>query len=170
MSKKEATSIVMKRGSTWFLRAAIGALGIGVLALCIFALPPAWQAVPDEYPDITYVFYGILTAMYVAAVPFFIALYQALLLLNYIDKNTVFSELSARALKRVTYCAVAISAVYVAILPLLYVWVQKDDAPGLMVIGMIISGTSLAVGIFAAVLRRLVQEAVNIKSENDLTV
>jgi hypothetical protein len=162
---------VMKQGSTFLLRAAVLALGAVVLALCIFALPASWRAVPGEYsPDISYAFYGILSAMYVATVPFFIALHQALRLLSYIDKNKAFSVYSVRALKRIAYCAAAVSAVFALVLPLFYVWAQADDAPGLVIIGMILCGAPLVVSVFAAVLQRLLNEAIEMKSENDLTV
>jgi hypothetical protein len=160
----------MKRVSTLFLRATVIGIGAIVLALCIFALPPMWAAVPEEYPEITYVFYGILFGMYAAAVPFFIALRQTLKLLSYIDKNKAFSELSVKALKRITYCAVTIFGLFVAILPFFYIWAEKDDAPGLIIIGMILATASLAVGVFAAVLKQLLGAAIAIKSENDLTV
>ena len=161
----------MKRIPTFFLRGAVFVIGAAVLALCIFALPALWRAVPGEYhPEMTKALYGIILTMYAAAVPFFIGLYQALQLLNLIDKNKAFSKLSAKALRRITYCAVAISAVYTASLPLFYVWAENDDAPGLIVIGMIFVGASLTVAVFAAVLERLFLDATKMKSENDLTV
>jgi hypothetical protein len=43
---------------------------------------------------------------------------------------------------------------------------DKDDAPGLVFVPF----ASLVIAVFAAVLRRLLQEAINIKTENDLTV
>lgn len=161
---------VTTRGSTLILRLAVIAVGVAVLAFCIFALPAMWVAVPKEYPLIASVLYGILVAMYLAAIPFFIGLHQALLLLGYIDKNKAFSDLSVRALRRITYCALAISAVYAISLPLFYPWAQADDAPGLVVIGMVLVMAPLVVGVFAAVLGRLLRDAITIKSENDLTV
>ncbi len=55
-------------------------------------------------------------------------------------------------------------------LPLIYIIAEWDDAPGLILIGMVFVGASLVIAVFAAVLRRLLQEAIQIKSENDLTV
>lgn len=160
----------MKRGSTLFLKTAVIFVGVAVLALCIFALPPTWAAVPQEYPSISYALYGVLAVLYLTAVPFIIALYQTLQLLNYIDKNKAFSELSVTALKRITYCAFIVSGVYVLSLPLFYVWAEQDDAPGLIVIAMLFTAAPLVAGVFAAVLRRLLREAIDMKSENDLTV
>lgn len=160
----------MKRGSTFFLRASVITIGAAIAALCIFALPAMWLAVAEEYPDASYALYGVLVAMYFAAVPFFIALYQTLRLLGYIDKNKAFSLLSVKSLKRIAYCGVAVAAVYTVSLPFFYVWAQEEDAPGLLVIGMVFVGASLTIAVFAAVLQRLLKEAIAIKSENDLTV
>lgn len=167
---KVLTSLLVNKGSTFFLRAAIIAIGIVVLALCIFALPATWRAVPGEYPGIDYVFYVILAAMYVAAIPFFFALHQGLLLLNYIDKNKAFSDLSVKALGRIAWCGGMISVIFAGCLPFLYIWADKDDAPGLIVIGMTLVLAPFAVTVLSGVFQRLLREAIAIKSENDLTV
>jgi len=156
--------------STLTLRLAIFAMGAIVLALCLFALPPTWRAVPGEYPDITYVFYGILSALYLAAIPFFYALHQALKLLNRIDKNKAFSKQSVLALRKISYSGLVISMIFTLILPLLYVWAQADDAPGLILMGMLLVGASLTVAVFAGLIERLLKQVIQIKSENDLTV
>lgn len=160
----------MNRGSTFFLRGAVIAIGLVVLALCVFALPAIWRAVPGEYPNHAYVFYCVLIAFYAAAVPFFAALFQAMRLLSYIDANKAFSKLSVKALKRIAYCALAISAVFVANLPFMYIWAENDDAPGLVIVGMFMVLAPFTVAVFAALLQRLFQQAIAIKSENDLTV
>ena len=167
---KQTKIIILKRGSTFFLRAAILAIGIIVLALCIFALPATWRAVPGEYPDITYAFYCIILAMYGAVVPFFIALYQGMRLLSFIDKNKAFSQLSVKALKCVAYCGVAISAFYGATMPFFYVWAESDDAPGLIIISMMLTLAPLVVTVLVTVVQRLLRDAIAMKSENDLTV
>lgn len=160
----------INRGLTLLLRTALLAMGTIVLLLCIFALPAMWRGVEEEYPTITYVFYSILLALYVAAIPFFITLFQSLKLLHYIDKGKAFSNLSVQVLKYIAYCGVVICFIFTAILPLLYVWAEYEDAPGLIVIGMMFVGASLTVSVFAAVMQRLLHEAITYKSENDLTV
>lgn len=160
----------MNRGSTFFLRAAVIAIGAAIAALCIFALPAAWVGIAKEHDDVTYALYGIILAMYAASIPFFIALHQTLRLLGYIDKNKAFSLLSVKALKRIAHCGIGVGAVYIVSLPFFYVWAQEEDAPGLIVIGMVFVGASLTVSVFATILQRLLKEAIAIKSENDLTV
>lgn len=169
MKKIEKT--VLNQASTLILRLAIFAIGAIVLALCVFALPAIWRAVPGEYPSyISYAFYAILAGLYVAAIPFFMALFQALNLLAYIDKNKAFSKLSVKALRKISYCGLAIAAVFTAMLPFMFVWAEADDAPGLILIGMAFVGASLTVAVFAAVMQRLLRQAIDLKNENDLTV
>jgi hypothetical protein len=163
----------MKQGSTIFLKIAVFLIGLPVLALCIFWLPQlAMEAFEQAKKGavLAYVVFGILFVMYVSAIPFLMALYQALNLLSYIDKNEAFSEISVIALKKIKKYAFTISGLYVLALPLVFIIAQWDDAPGLVLVGMVIVGASLVIAVFAAVLQRLLQEAINIKSENDLTV
>lgn len=163
----------MKRGSTLFLRIAVILIGIPILALCTFLLPQiAYKAIAEAIDGsaLAYVVIGTLVIMYISAIPFYIALYQAFKLLNYIDKNQAFSKFSVKSLRKIKKCALTISCLYVAALPLIYVIAEWDDAPGLILIGMVIAGASLVIAVFAAVLLRLLREALYIKSENDLTV
>ncbi|HZG71965.1 MAG TPA: DUF2975 domain-containing protein [Chondromyces sp.] len=163
----------MKRGSTLFLKIAVIFIGIPVLAMCLFLLPQiAGEAneAAERGSDLAFVVYGILMVMYVSAVPFYFALYQSFNLLSYIDKNQAFSELSVEALKKIKNCAIIISGLYVVALPFVCMLAEVDDAPGLMLIGMVMIFAPMVIAVFAAVLQRLLQEAIHIKSENDLTV
>lgn len=158
----------MKRGSTLFLKLTVFLIGTPVLALGIFGL--IWLVNNPANPKYAHLLYPIVSGMYVSVVPFIVALYQAFKLLNYIDKNQAFSELSVKALKIIKLCAMTISGVYVVILPFVFFVAQLDDAPGLIIIGGVPIFASMLIAVFAAVLQRLLQEAINIKSENDLTV
>lgn len=150
----------MKRYSTIFLKIAVILIGMPVLALCIFWLPGFVNYLP----------YPIIIGVYATAITFFYAIYQALKLLGYIDKNKAFSKISVNALKRIKYCAVTISILYGVIAPLLYPIADADDAPGLVAFPLLIIFASAVIAVFAAVLQRLLQDAIDIKSENDLTV
>jgi Protein of unknown function (DUF2975) len=160
----------MKRGTTLFLKIAVILIGIPVLAMCIFLVPEIANFTAKLYPDIAYIKYLVFIDLYAAAIPFYFALYQAFKLLSYIDKNKAFSELSVRALKNIKFCAISISILYVVGMPLFYLIAEKDDAPGIILIGMVIIFASMVIAVFSAVLQRLLQEAIDIKSENDLTV
>jgi hypothetical protein len=150
----------MKRCSTIFLKIAVILIGIPVLALCIFWMPGF----------VGYLQFPIIISVYATAITFFFALYQALKLLSHIDKNKAFSELSVSALKYIKYCAITISIIYTVLIPFLFPVADADDAPGLIALPIIIVFASSVIVVFAAVLQRLLQDAIDIKSENDLTV
>ena len=160
----------MKQGTTLFLKIAVIFMGIPVLALCIFLVPEIANYAAELYPDIAYMKYLVLIDLYATTIPFYFALYQAYKLLSYIDKNNAFSELSVRALKNIKYCAITISILYVAGMPLFYLVGEVDDAPGSILIGMVMIFASMVIAVFAAVLEKLLKNAIDIKSENDLTV
>ncbi|MCM3400042.1 DUF2975 domain-containing protein [Oceanobacillus profundus] len=158
----------MKYGSTLFLKLALFLIGTPVLALSIFGV--YWLVNNPANPEYDHILYPIIIGMYVSVIPFFFALYEAFKLLSYIDKNQAFSKLSVVALKKIKWCAITISGLYVLIIPFVYIVAELDDAPGLIIIGMVPIFASMVIAVFAAVLQRLLEEAIHIKSENDLTV
>ncbi|MEG6586794.1 DUF2975 domain-containing protein [Dendrosporobacter sp. 1207_IL3150] len=157
----------MKR-ETLFLKLAVILIGVPILALCIWGLP--WLIKNPVNPVYAHMIYPIVIGMYVSAIPFYIALYQALKILSYIDKNNAFSKLSVKALAIIKYCAVTISTLYVVMLPFVFFVAEKDDAPGLIIFGMVPILASMVIAVFAAVLQKLLKNAIDIKLENDLTV
>jgi membrane protease YdiL (CAAX protease family) len=154
----------MKRSSTLFLRGAVLLITLVVLALCVFALPAGLRS---EHAG---PYRPILWGLYITAIPFFIGAYQTWKLLGNIDQNQAFSRTSVTALGNIKYCAAIISVLYAAGLPYLYMVANQDDAPGVLLLGLVLTVTSGVIATFAAVLQKLLQEAIHIKSENDLTV
>lgn len=159
----------VKQGSTTFLKVIIFLAGIAVLALCIFLVPHIANFASKLYPNISPMKYLIFMVMYGSALSFYFALYQAFNLLRYIDEKTVFTELSVKALKNIKCCAIIISSLYVLGMPIFHLIARKVDPP-IGILGFIIIFASLIIAVFAAILQRLLQEAITIKSENDLTV
>lgn len=162
--------IDMTRGSTLFLRAAV--LGLGFIVALLGALlgQAIYEEWPGQFPNIINLRYLALVVIAVVICAFWTALYQAMKLLNYIDKNTVFSKLSVAALRNVKYAALVMAIALCAGMPVIYLVAQKDDAPGLILIGMAFAAAPVVVAVAAAVGQRLLQTVITIKSENDLTV
>ncbi|MGM7719483.1 DUF2975 domain-containing protein [Metabacillus sp. Hm71] len=160
----------MKLVSTLFLKIAVILLGLPVLALCIFLVPELGSVAAKLLPEFAFIKYLVFIVFYASAIPFYFALYQAFKLLRYIDKNEAFSQISVTALKKIKYCAMTISCLHVLVLPLFYLFAEIDDAPGVIFVGLVVPFASMVIAVFAAVLQRLLQEAIDIKSENDLTV
>lgn len=153
----------MKQGSTLFLKVVIYLIGLAVLALCVIIGGVTVSGNAGMYLP-------ILVGIFFTALPFFFALYQGLLLLRYIENGTAFSEISVKTIQKIKYCAFTISVLYAAGMPIIMYVADKDDAPGAVLIGLILIFAPLVTGVFAAVLEKLLQNAIEIKSENDLTV
>ena len=158
----------LKRGSTLFLKVVILLIAIVALAGMIRFPQTEGRAANLDlisiYAD-PFIIYG-----YIASIPFFMALYQAFKLLGYVDNNQVFSQSAVKAVRNIKYCAVTISILYVVGMPLLYFIAEADDAPGVIIIGLVIIFASMVIAVFAAVLQKLLKEAIDIKAENDLIV
>lgn len=139
-------------------------MGLAVLAFCLVVLPRLIGPFDVSGYD------PILLGMYVTAIPFFFALYQAHKLLTYIDKNIAFSRNSVMALKNIKYSALIISVFYIVGMPYVFKIADQDDAPGVVLIGLLFASAPLVIAVFAAVLQKLIQNGLDLKSENDLTV
>jgi hypothetical protein len=157
----------MKR-ETLFLRIALFIIGLPVLALWMFGLP--WLIKNPVNPNYAHILYPIIIGICASSIPYYIALYKAFRLLGFIDKNIAFSELSVKALRVIKYCAIIITTLYALIMPFAYLAAKLDDAPGLIIIGMIPPFTSVIIAVFTAVLQKLLKNAIDIKAENDLTI
>ncbi|OZT76654.1 DUF2975 domain-containing protein [Salinicoccus roseus] len=158
----------MERGSSLFLKAAVILMALPVLVGAGFAI---YFLLRNPFnPEYAMILYPIVIGVLLTVIPFIFALYQSFKLLNYIDGKKAFSDLSVKALKKIKFAAFSISLIYAIILPFIYIVAEIDDAPGIILMGMVPIFAALVVGVFAAVLQKLLNEAINIKSENDLTV
>jgi hypothetical protein len=159
----------MKRISTGFLQAVIVLIGIVVLAVLIRLPLTEGRAVNLDllsiYSD-PFILYG-----YATSIAFFVALYKAFKLLAYIGQNKVFSSNSVAALKSIKYCAIVFSTLIV--IAGLYITLShnKDDDPaGFLAICIVSTFASIVVATAAAIFEKILQNAIDMKSENDLTI
>jgi hypothetical protein len=159
----------MKRGSTIFLQVVIVLIGIGALALLLWE--PQIEGVNAHATNFEIYFKDpFLALVYVGSIPFFIALYQAFKVLGYAGQNKVFSQAAAKALRTIKYCAIVIIG-FVAVEEVFILLNHgSDDPAGGVFMGVLITFGSIVIATAAAMFERILQNAVDIKSENDLTV
>lgn len=159
----------MKRAPIVFLQAVIVLIGIVVLVILIrFPLMEGRATDLDLfsiYAD-PFIWYG-----YATSVAFFIGLYKAYKLLVYIGQNKVFSPNAVSALKGIKYCAIALSiCIILAALYIKMTHPKDDDPAGFLAMCIVASFASIVVATAAAIFEKLMQNAVDMKSENDLTI
>lgn len=161
----------MKKGSTIFLQAIIVALGLVVLGIMIRFPLTEGRAVNLDlfsiYSD-PFIMYG-----YAASIPFFVALYQAFRLLRYVRQNKVFSLSSVKALRTIKYCAITLS--FLIVMAAIYIRIsygispaQNDDPAGFIAIAILATFISIVIATAASVFERILRNAIDIKSKNNL--
>ncbi len=149
----------MKKGSTLFLKFVICLIAIAVLIWLIWF--PQLEGRAANLDLISVYMDPLIIYTYIGSIPFFIALYQAFKLLGYVDGNKIFSQASVNAVRNIKYCAITFTGFIV--LGILY-------PEGGNALGIFITFASIVIATAAAVFQRLLQNAVDMKSENDLTV
>ncbi len=154
----------MKKGSTIFLRFVIVFIFIGALAFVLHA-PQRNNGTTFHEKYINF----FVAYTYSASVPFFVALYQLFKLLGYIGRNEIFSPGSVRALRNIKYCALTIIG-FAAVSLFMMIGGDREDRPAGLFMRMLITFPSVVVATAAAICERVLQNAVDLKSENDLTV
>jgi hypothetical protein len=160
--------ISMRKGSTLFLKVVLVLIALGAFVGMIRFPQLEGRAASLDiigiYSD-PFIIYG-----YIASIPFFVALYQAFKLLGYIEQNRAFSQTAVQALRKIQYCAIAIIG-FIA-LGVAYIRFSSggDDPAGAVAMGMLSAFVAVVIATAAAVFQKLLQSAVDIKSENDLTV
>jgi hypothetical protein len=158
----------MKRGSILFLRAVILLVGVGVLAALLWEPQLEGRNVNADLVTI-YFRDPVLAYVYVGSLPFFFGLYQAFKLLGYVDQGQAFSPAAVKALRRIKYCALAVIGFIVGAEAYIIMGVSDDRAGG-VAMGIFTSFACVVAATAAAVLERVLQNAVDLKSEHDLTV
>jgi len=162
----------MKRSATIFLQIVIVLIGVAALALLLWE--PQVEGVNKDATQFEIYFQDpFLALVYVGSIPFFIALYRAFQALGYIGQNRAFSPEVVKALRTIKFCALAIVAFVVVEEIVLWLIISDGDRdnPGApILLGVLVAFPSIVVATAAAMLERILQNAVDLKSENDLTV
>ena len=115
-----------------------------------------------------------LAYAYLGSIPFFFGVYQGFKLLGYVDRGEAFSGEALRSLGYIKYCALAIIGVIIGAELIIIVGhnvaADDDDPAGFVALGVMASFACLVTAVAAAVLERLLRNAVDLQSEHDLTV
>jgi len=159
----------MKRISILFLQAVI--VLIGIVALAIMIRFPMTEGRAQNLDLFSIYFDPFILYGYASSIAFFVALYKAFKLLGYIGQNKLFSPNSVRTLRGIKYCAVIFCILIVMAGLYIRIFHNEDDDPaGFLAMCIVVTFISIAVATAVAVLEKLLQNAVDMKSENDLTI
>jgi len=155
----------MKRSSI-FLQVVIVLIGIGALALMLWE--PHIEG-RNAHATLFEIYFKdpFLAYAYIASIPFFVALYQAFKVLGYAGQNKVFSQAAVKALRTIKYFSISIIG-FVAVGEIIIMLGNSDDRAGGVFMGILIAFGSVVIATATAMFERILQNAVDIKSEIDL--
>ncbi len=158
----------MKRTSTLFLKVVILLIALLVFVGLIWFPQTEGRAVNLDlisiYKD------PFIIYIYIGSTPFFIGLYQAFKLLKLIEAKRAFSQGAVNALKKIKLASFSLIGFITLALLFIRFFAEGDDPAGPTVLGIIACFSIVVIATAAAVFQRLLQNAVDMKSENDLTV
>ena len=169
----------MFQKSTFFMRVIVVLLGLVILIPCILFLPYVVEILKSALEEMSAqegalfagMYFLVYVSIYFALIPFLMAIYQTLKLLGYIDMKETFSEKTVKALKIIKNCAIAILSIYiVGVMPIICYFTIYSGVPNGIILWAAFALIPMAIAVFASMLMNLIKEAIDIKSENDLTI
>ena len=159
----------MKKISIIFLQAVV--VLIGLLAFVLLIRLPLTEGRATNLDLLSIYLDPFILFGYAASIAFSIALYKALRLLGYIRQNKVFSANSVSTIKGMKYCAITLSiAIVTAGLYIMLFHNKADDPAGFIAMCIVTTLISVIVAAAAAIAEKILQNAIDMKSENDLTI
>ncbi|MBI4136747.1 DUF2975 domain-containing protein [Candidatus Roizmanbacteria bacterium] len=158
----------MKQGSTLFLKLVILLIGIGALAGMVWF--PQTEGRAANLDLISIYTDPFIVYLYISSIPFFVGLYQAFKLLNFIDTHKAFSQGAVNTLKNMKFASLSLIGFIVLAMFYIRFAAHGDDPAGPTALGILASFAVAVIATAAAVFQKLLQNAVDLKSENDLTV
>lgn len=109
-------------------------------------------------------------SLYLSAIASLAILYNMYRILQLIDKNAAFSNLSLKYVKSIFRLTIMEFVVLLGILPFFMYVANHDDAPGFMIISFGILMIPLAVATLISILEKLLVNAIELKDDNELTI
>ena len=129
----------LERSSTLFLKLILLVLSIGVLGFFGFLLYQITQSDSLGY------YRSILIGVVISTILLLYIFYQAFNLLNNIDNDLSLTESSVNSLRIIKVCSFLISLMYLIGSPFIFNVAERDDAPGVVLINIILLMGSFSV-------------------------
>jgi len=158
----------MKRASTIFLQVMVVLFGTGILAWLLWE--PHVEGVNAHATFFEVYLDPFIAYIYIGSIPFFVAIYQGVKFLGYIGRDEIFSRAAVRTLGIIKYCSIAIICFVAGSVIFMIAEGDPDDRPAGVFLRLLVTFPSVVVATAAFISERILQNAVDIKSENDLTV
>jgi hypothetical protein len=158
----------MKKTSTLFLKLITSLVALAVFAALI--LFPRTEGRAANLDLIGIYTDPLIMYIYFASIPFFVGMYQATKLLSLIDSNRAFSQQAVDTLKKMKLASLSLIGLITLAGLYLRLYVRGEDLAGPTMLGIVLVLAFGVIATAAGVFQKLFQNAVDLKSENDLTI
>lgn len=163
-----ARKFFMKRSSTLYLKSVLSLIAVTVFAGLLWF--PQTEGRAKDLDLISIYRDPFILFIYIGSIPFFVGLYQAFKLLSFIDANKAFSQGTVNSLRNIKFASICLIVFIVLALIYIRFFANGDDPAGPTMLGIIVAFAVTIIATAAGIFQKLLQNAVDIKSENDLTV
>ena len=156
----------MKKAPTIFLQAVVVLIGVGALAFLLWE--PRVEG-RNAHATLFQIYFKdpFLAYAYFGSTPFFAALYQAFKVLGYIGRDQTFSQATAKALRTIKFCALALIG-FVALGEVFIMLGESDDRAGGVFMGILFTFGSAVIAAAAMMFERVLQNAAAREDEPKL--
>jgi hypothetical protein len=152
----------MNRNAIKFLQGVIVLIGLGALALMLWE--PHLEG-RNAHATLVQIYFNdpFLAYAYFASIAFFVALFQAFKLLNYVQQNTVYSQHAVNAVKTIKYCTRML--VSFIVLPVAYLFIARpdDDIAGGVAIGLFLIVVFSIIAVVSAMVEKRLKKDYGIE-------
>lgn len=158
----------MQRISTLFLQLVIVLIGLGTLAFMLWEPHVEGRNAHATLFEI-YFKDAFLAYVYVASIPYFVALHRAFRAVGYAGQNKAFTPETVNALRTIKLCAVVIIGFVVVSFAFMAFGDPEDRPPG-VVMRVVLTFGATVVAVTSAMFERILKDALELKSEKDRPV
>lgn len=158
----------MRSYKTFILKIIVIVIAALVLYLTLFWLNPTINQYNQLNPQFAYLSKGLLVCMYLSIIPFYAGIYFILKLINMIEHDDFFTSDAIKffqIIKVATLCELVIYGIYS-----IYIYTHEGFNLSIFPIGLLVMFICFVLYVFIEIIIQLLDKAVNIKLENDLTI
>ena len=146
---------MMKKIPTVFLQVLIALIGIGALSFLI--REPQTEGV-NAHATLFQMYFSLFVAyVYIASIPFFVALYQAIKMLGYARQDKEFSQESLKAVRTMKLCGLVMIG-FAVVSVIFMIGGDPDDRPGGVFMRLLITLLSATIASVGAMFERIFQK------------
>jgi len=158
----------MQQSKVSLLRGFFIALCLIATLLIFVALPAFAGSLALETPEVAGWRWPLTFYLWGTSIPFYLAAWEALRLCASVLQKDPFRAENVRSLRRIGYCALSEGILY--LIGYLIVWFFVCRHPSFLLGLVVILLVSGVLYLFCEVLSSLLQQAIELKNDNDLTI